>query len=161
MKDHQISKSAKNRRLPSKLTFEKNRKCLHCGEPIADHEHATREFCEKFYDECGKVHDCKTDYHRINDKPERLNHSNLINHHKSITNRISGMVLKKGYTVSTDDLDAYDISLADSLRFEMECDGTLISYFLEHLIISNPITNQHIIKEHEQSSVNGNSIPSK
>jgi len=146
-----MRKLVKNIYPATQPTFEKNRKCLHCGEPISDQEHATREYCEKFYDESGKVHDCKTTYHRINDKPERLNHSNLINHHKSLGNRISGMILKKGYTVTTDDLNAYDVILSDSIRFDLKNDGTLISYFLEHTIISNPVINQHTIKEHEQS----------
>lgn len=131
------------------LTFDNNRHCLYCEKPIADQEHAAREFCKKFYDDLGKVHDCKTAYHRTNDKPEREIHSNIIRDHKFFAKQITEMIIKKGYEVTTDDLNAYDIVLSDSIRLEIKKDGTAISHFLQYMITSNPITNKHKIIKHE------------
>jgi ribosomal protein S27AE len=132
------------------LTYEDKRACPNCGKPIADQEHATRKYCEKYYDQSGKVHDCKTDYNRTIDKPEREIHSTLIRDQKFFAKQISDMVSKKGYEVTTDDLTAYDISLPESLKLEIKSNGTAISHFLQYIITSYPVTNTHKITCHEQ-----------
>lgn len=134
----------------NQLTFDSNRKCLYCGKLIADQEHATRKYCEKYYDQLGKVHDCKTDHHRIIDKNEREVQSTLIRDQKFFTRQISEMITKKGYEVTTDDLNAYDISLAQSLKLEIKDNGIATSHFLQYVITSYPATNTHKITKHEQ-----------
>lgn len=132
------------------LTYANERKCLSCGKAIADQEHAIRKYCEKYYDQSGKVHDCKTDHHRTIDKPERESHGAIIRDQKFFTKQISDMVSRKGYTVTTDDLNAYDISLSESLKHEIKNNGIAISHFLQYIITSSPITYTHKITRHEQ-----------
>lgn len=131
------------------LSYLLERKCLNCGTPIPDDEHAARLFCDKYYDENGKVNDCKTTWHRINDKLQREIHSNLIRDHKYFSMRIMEMTMKKGYEVTTDDLNAYDIILSNSLKQDIKKDGIAISYFLQYSITSNPVTKTHKIIRHE------------
>lgn len=130
------------------LTYLKKRECRNCGKPIADQEHASRTHCPKTYDEYGKVVDCKTTLARINDLPDRLIHRNLINEQKLYNSRIKALVEKKGFEVYTDDLTAYDITLSDATKFNLDPDGVLTTHFFNYSITSNPITNIHKIQYH-------------
>ncbi len=134
----------------AQLTYNKKRECLQCGKPIADQKHATRIYCEKYYDQSGKVHDCKTDYNRALDEPERKIHSDLIRDQKFFAKQITAMIAKKGHEVTTDDLNAYDISLPESLKLEIKSNGIAISHFLQYTVTSYPTTNTHKITHHEQ-----------
>ncbi|MES2432183.1 MAG: hypothetical protein V4556_14710 [Bacteroidota bacterium] len=140
-------------------TYIDGRKCLFCGEPIADQESTKRTFCEKTYNALGKVRDCKTAYHRKNDKPERDIHRSIINEHKSIDERIEEMIIKKGFEVTTEDLDAYDIDLSSSIRYNLKATGVLESFYLFYKLTSNPITNVHKIKKHEEFRFDANPQP--
>lgn len=134
----------------SKFSYNLERQCRNCGAPIPDQDHATREFCPVTYDEKGKVRDCKTEFHRNNDKPDRNSYSILIGRHKAITTRIDFLIKKKGYLVSTEDLDIYEILLRESIDYKISSDGTLTSIFLKHTIVSNPFTDIHKILNNEQ-----------
>ena len=134
----------------AQFTYLKNRTCRHCGEPIADQDDLKKEFCEKTYNEFGKVKDCKTAHHRENDKPDRVMHARIINNQKAISTRLEFLIKKKGDQVSTEDLDTYEINLSESLNFKIEKNGTMISQFLNHTIISNPFTEIHKIQYHDK-----------
>lgn len=130
-------------------TFFEGRECEYCIEPIADQEHATRKFCKKTKDALGNVKDCKTDYHRQKEAPDKLVQNELINFQKGISNRMRDMIERKGLEVSTLDLEAYDIPLINSIEFQIKPNGELISTFLEHTIYTYPISGMHKIKPHE------------
>ncbi len=130
-------------------TFQLGRKCRMCDSPIADQEHAAREFCEVTYDENGKVKDCKTAFHRMIDADEREKHRQIINTQKFIKEQLDLLISKKGDEVLTEDLDAYDIQLSLSISHEISPSGILTSHFLKHTIISNPISKKHKIQAHE------------
>lgn len=130
-------------------SYEEKRQCMECGTPIPDQEHASRKFCEKYYDQHGQVHDCKTNYHTNKNKPVRAIYSHIIRDQKFYTRQINEMTQKKGYDVTTDDLNAYDIILTDSMSFKLNKDGTAIFQFLNYSILSNPVTNHHKITANE------------
>ena len=117
--------------------------------PIADQEHAAREFCETTHDENGKVKDCKTAFHRMADAEEREKYRQIISNQKFIKEQLEVLISKKGDEVLTEDLDAYDIELSNPINYEISSAGVLTSYFLKHKIISNPITQKHKIEHHE------------
>lgn len=129
----------------NKYTYFQNRICRFCAAPIPDQEHNTREFCKVSYDKDSKVKDCKTSFHRERDKPERDIYANLIARHKAISSRIDFLIMKKGYMVTTEDLDTYEIFLSEAINYTMLRKGELISEFLKHTIRSNPISNIHKI----------------
>ncbi len=132
------------------FTYLKNRVCRQCGEPIADQDKITKEFCEKTYDKFGKPKDCKTAWHRENDKPNRTVHSRIINNLNAISSRLDFLIKRKGEQVSTEDLDIYEINLSECLNYHIEKNGTLTSEFLNHTIVSNPFTEIHKIQYHEK-----------
>ena len=133
----------------SEYTYDNDRACEFCGRKIPDQAHATRRFCVKTKDALGNVRDCKTDYHREKEAPDKLVQTELINFHKGISNRIRDMVERKGLEVSTLDLDAYDIPLNNSIEYQIKPNGELISTFLEYTIHTFPITGIHKIISHE------------
>ena len=126
-------------------TYYEGRACEHCLTPIPDQEHGTRRFCVKTKDAYGNVFDCKSDYHTEKDAPDKVVHVAPINKHKGIARRINDLLSKKSQIVTTQDLDAYDIDLQHSLEFILKSNGELISFFLEHKIITNPISKTHKI----------------
>jgi hypothetical protein len=129
----------------SKFTYDIGRECRYCHAPIADSEHATREFCPVSIDQSGNVRDCKTSYHRESDKPMRDLISKLIAKHKAISTRINFLIQKHGMEVSTEMLDTYEINLHECIEYALSKERILTSIFLMHTIISNPITNIHKI----------------
>jgi hypothetical protein len=59
------------------------------------------------------------------------------------------MIAKKGLVVYTQDIEAYDIILANSISFDIERNGTLISKFIHHTVVSNPNNHTHKITKNE------------
>jgi len=126
-------------------TYFDGRDCDHCSKPIADQEHATRRFCEKTKDIYGNVIDCKSDFHRDKEAPDKAIQVEIINNHKALARRITELLSKKSPIVTTQDLDAYDIDLQHSLEYFIKPNGELTSIFLVHTIITNPLTKTHKI----------------
>lgn len=132
------------------FTYLQKRACKHCHAPIYDQAHKSQIFCEVTYDENGKVRDCRTSYHRMNDKPEREKQAHLNAQNKSLKSRIEFLVSSKGNMVTTEMLDTYEIDLAHSIQYSISKQGILTSIFLGYKIESNPFSNLHKISNHDQ-----------
>jgi hypothetical protein len=132
-----------------KFSYLLKRACKYCSAPIHDKAHGASEFCPKTWDENGKVRDCKTAYHRENDKPEREIHAEYNGRNKAIKSRIEFLVKKHGDQVPTELLDTYDIDLTECMRYQIDPSGILTSYFLSYIIVSNPFNNIHKISFHD------------
>ena len=132
-----------------KFSYLLKRACKFCSAPIHDKAHGASEFCPKTWDENGKVRDCKTAYHRENDKPEREIQAEYNGRNKAIKSRIEFLVKKHGDQVPTELLDTYDIDLTECMRYQIDPSGILTSYFLSYIIVSNPFNNIHKISFHD------------
>jgi hypothetical protein len=132
-----------------KFSYLLKRACKYCSAPIHDKAHGASEFCPKTWDENGKVRDCKTAYHRENDKPEREIQAEYNGRNKAIKSRIEFLVKKHGDQVPTELLDTYDIDLTECMRYQIDPSGILTSYFLSYIIISNTFNNIHKISFHD------------
>ena len=132
-----------------KFSYLLKRACKFCSAPIHDKAHGASEFCLKTWDENGKVRDCKTAYHRENDKPEREIQAEYNGRNKAIKSRIEFLVKKHGDQVPTELLDTYEIDLTECMRFQIDPSGILTSYFLSYIIVSNPFNNIHKISFHD------------
>jgi hypothetical protein len=132
-----------------KFSYLFKRACKFCRAPIPDNAHGASEFCPKTWDENGKVRDCKTAYHRENDKPEREIQAEYSGRNKAIKSRIEFLVKKHGDQVTTEMLDTYEIELMECLRFNIESSGILTTHFLNYQIVSNPFNNIHKISFHD------------
>jgi hypothetical protein len=126
-------------------TFLKGRACKHCSKPIPDQEHGIRKYCVKTKDVYGNSIDCKSDYYSEKEAPDKAIHIEIMSNHKSLARRINELLSKKSQIVTTQDLDAYDIDLQQSLEYFIKPNGVLTSVFLEHSIITNPHTKTHKI----------------
>jgi len=131
------------------FSYQLKRACKFCSAPIPDDAHATTEYCPKTWDENGKVRDCKSDYHRENDKPEREIQAAYNGRNKAIKTRIEFLLIKHGDQVTTEMLDTYDIDLTECLRYKVDPSSMLTSYFLNYKIVSNPFNNIHKISFHD------------
>ena len=129
----------------SKFTYHLGRECRNCHAVIPDNDHATREFCPPSIDQNGNIRDCKTSYHRQNDKPMRELIAKLVANHKGISSRIDFLCKKHGMEVSSKLLETYEIDLRQSIEYDISTKCILTSVFLNHTIISNPITDIHKI----------------
>lgn len=131
------------------FTYHDKRECPYCTNPIADQEGKGRVYCPEIRDENGKLlSDCKTSYHRQNDKPARDLHAEIIADHKAQASRLDFLIRIKGYQVTTDDLDIYEIDLRKPVRYSTSNDGLITSHFLYHTVVSDPYTNHHKISRH-------------
>jgi hypothetical protein len=131
-----------NKRKPS---YNKGRICQHCQEPIADHEHQSRIFCEVALNPDGSVRDCKTDFHTRKNSEQKKADRAIINDWKEMYYRAQQMVAKKGATVTTQDLHAYDILLIAPIGQKMHSDFSMMTYFRGFQILTNPFTDTHFI----------------
>jgi hypothetical protein len=132
-----------------KFSYLLKRACKFCSAPIHDKAHGASEFCPKTWDENGKVRDCKTAYHRENDKPEREIQAEYNGRNKAIKSRVEFLVKKHGNQVPTELLDTYEIDLTECMRYQIDTSGILRSYFLNYIIVSNPFNNIHKISFHD------------
>lgn len=125
-------------------TYLKKRVCEYCGTPIPDQVHGTRSHCPRQVDQNGKIIDCKSKKWTEENKPEKELHRSIISEITGYSERIELMTNRKGFTVNTDDLIAYDIDLTKALTLIIKDDGTIYTEFLNYKIISKP-NNTHTI----------------
>lgn len=120
--------------------------CLHCKRPLPTGEHALRKYCEKWYDQFGQVHDCKSDYHTLKNKPQNDEFRNYRNSIIADFETIKSLIAKFGDEVTTEQLDAHNLELCRSLEYVITNDGKVISKFHGFLITSDSFTNKHKIQ---------------
>lgn len=132
-----------------KFSYLLKRACKFCSAPIHDKAHGASEFCPKTWDDNGKVRDCKTAYHRENDKPEREIQAEYSGRNKAIKSRIEFLVKKHGDQITTEMLDTYEIMLTECIKYQVDPSGTLTTHFLSYQIVSNPFNNIHKITYHD------------
>jgi len=120
--------------------------CEHCGRPLPPGEHGLRKFCEKWYDQLGQVHDCKSDFHTEKNKPQKDEFKLYRTTIYGDSDIITTIVSKFGNVVTTAQLDAHDLELCRSLRYGITDDGKIISHFHGYIITSNTSTGKHKIE---------------
>jgi hypothetical protein len=121
--------------------------CEHCGRPLPPGEHGLRKFCEKWYDQVGQVHDCKTDYHSEKKKPQNEEFRLYRNTIYEDSNTITSLVDKFGSIVTTAQLDAHDLELCRSIEYGITDDGKIISQVHGYIITSDTSIGKHKIEK--------------
>lgn len=130
---------------PKNPDIEQVQHCLYCSTPLPMDAHKSRKFCPRWVDTFGKVHDCKSEYHAQMNKPEREETKDYLNAISEDTKAIEAMLDKFGDTVTTANLDAFNLQLTRSLNYVISENGIIVSEFQKHRIISNPATKNHKI----------------
>jgi hypothetical protein len=101
-------------------TYILKRKCLHCGTPIADQVHALTKFCPREVMGDGSIKSCKDDYHVPLKKIRNRQYKNIAAYHKEAHKRIDKLLLEKGETVNTEQLNQYGIKLHRPIQFSVD-----------------------------------------
>jgi hypothetical protein len=115
-------------------TYNEGRKCKHCGVPIADQVHATREYCPRKVLSDGSIKNCKDDFNSALHKKEVAVYRNLIRHQKLMHKKIQTLFKTKGEKVSTEDINRYGINLSKPIQFELLKNKLFLFYFNEYAI---------------------------
>ena len=131
-------------------TYYKNRKCKYslCQAPIADQEHATREFCPRDILSDGTIKNCKDDYWSDLKKEANSIYKKMELFHKMMTERLEHLYNLNLPLINLEIIESTGIELSKSLLHYTEND---ISYFffIDYIVIYNPIHNEIKISKHE------------
>jgi hypothetical protein len=136
------------------FVYHSERTCRHCGATLAENATARREFCQITHDPDGKVRDCKSAYHRKNDKPDREMFAMITANNKAIFTRIEYLIERIGEEVTSKHLEDYQINLIECIDAK-QINGLVNWYFIKHVIITNHITEKHKIERHDKYTNNG------
>jgi len=136
------------------FSYHPERTCRHCGSTLSEKATARREFCPVTYDQEGNVRDCKSAYHRMNDKPDRDMYAMITANNKALYSRIEYLIQIVGDEVTTKHLDTYQIKLIECIDAD-EINGIQYWYFIKHVIKTNPYTQIHKIERHDKYTNNG------
>ncbi len=129
---------------PKRFSYFDNRKCHYCDTPIPDQARKNRIHCFPWSDDNGKLNDCKRKKHDLKHGRE----IEILQDHnaraKELNNKIHHMLTEHGEVVTTEILNAYNITL--SFCDDFSFDGHILTtQFIDYTIVSNPITNTHEI----------------
>jgi hypothetical protein len=127
-------------------TFKLGRACQYCGEPIEDQARATKMHCTRWKDEFGTVHDCKRRKHQLKHQPQEDILLDFSAKQRETSQQIEKVIAAHGDIVSTEVLNAYNITLSDNLNYSYHS-GLATAEFLGYKIITNPRLNNHKIEK--------------
>lgn len=132
------------------ITYHSNRKCGHCGKPIADQEHASRIYCpRKQYDD-GSIENCKDAFWGEIKKTETDIYKRMVRYHKEVSDRLQHLYDLNLPEITLQVLDNTGIYFKKCLLRTETDDGLLAFYFVGYVIFVNPINNQLKINKHDE-----------
>ena len=131
-------------------TFFDNRKCKFskCQYPIADQEHATREYCPKEVLPDGTIKNCKDDYWAVIKKEANTIYKEMELFHKLMAERLDHLFSLNLPKITVDIIENTGIELSKSL-FHFTENNISYFYFIDYAVVFNPIDNQIKITKHE------------
>ncbi len=131
-------------------TFFDNRKCKFskCQYPIADQEHATREYCPKEVLPDGTIKNCKDDYWAVIKKEAKTIYKEMELFHKMMAERLDHLFILNLPTITVDILESTGIELTKSLFYRKENEISYF-YFIDYFVTYNSINKQLKISKHE------------
>ncbi|CAN5752496.1 hypothetical protein BH11BAC3_BH11BAC3_19770 [soil metagenome] len=116
------------------LTFKLSRKCQFCNKAIADQKHAATKFCEWEELPDGSIKSCKDDYHAEKNKLKNIPYQEIVEFHKTTSERICQLLKDKGDTASIDQLDMFAIDLNRRVRTVNPASQKTIFYFVDYAL---------------------------
>ncbi len=131
-------------------TYDDNRKCKYpkCQAPIADQEHASREFCSRVVLPDGSIRNCKDDYWAEVKKEANTIYKEMELYHKMIADRLDHLFNLNLPNITLEIIESTGVHLSKSLFHYTENDISYF-YFIDYFVTYNPINNQLKILKHE------------
>src|SRR2546421_11117567 len=131
---------------PAWQTFEKKRRCLHCGQLIPDQAHGSQKFCSRFKLPDGSIRSCKDDFHAARRKIVNAPFKRIAEHHKQMYLQIDALFKGHGENVSQELINRYGINL--KRPFELEKKGDLYTFFYQVYAIKQFGDGEYKIYKH-------------
>ena len=131
-------------------TYNDDRKCRYskCQAPIADQEHATRQYCPREELPDGSVRNCKDDFWSDLKKEANTVYKEMELFHKLMEERLSGLYDLSLPEITLDIIESTGIELSKSLmHFSKE--GISYFYFINYVVTFNLIDKRLKITKHE------------
>lgn len=98
-------------------TYLDNRKCDHCGEPIADQEHGLQKFCPRQVLSDGTIKNCKDDYWSSKRRAAMEPFMAIAYLQRAQFDAIDNLFKTKGEIVTLEDLNRSEIDLGKPVQF--------------------------------------------
>ena len=131
-------------------TYQNNRKCKYakCQAPIADQEHATREYCEREVLPDGTVKNCKDDYWSEMKKDAKSIYKEMELFHKLMSDRLAHLYNLNLPEITIEILESTGIELSKSLFHFTE--GPIADFFFINYKVSYDLSIKQLkITTHE------------
>src|SRR5213595_762691 len=114
------------------FTYKLNRKCLHCGKPIADQVHASRKYCPRIALEGGGgVLSCKDDFNTKVNRPLNQPYKYFTQCHKGYHKAIKALLEHEGDKVTIELINRYGINLYRPFEFKITKERRYVFYYHE------------------------------
>lgn len=101
-------------------TFHDGRHCKHCGRPIPDQSHDSRDFCPREVLPDGSIKSCKDDYHSDERQKSEPPYRAATAFQKKMTGAIEALLMEKGPLVSVEEVNRRGIKLASAVETILE-----------------------------------------
>ena len=131
-------------------TYHENRKCKYskCQTPIADQEHATREFCPREELPDGSIKNCKDDYWAEIKKEANTIYKEMEMFHRLMSERLAHLYNLQLPEITVEILENMGIELSKSLLHFTE-DTEVHFYFIDYKVTYNLFNKKIKITQHE------------
>jgi hypothetical protein len=129
------------------ITYIENRKCAHCGTPIADQSHGLRKFCPREVLSDGSIKNCKDEYWSAINREQLEPFITVAYFQKQQFENLEGLHKAKGESVVLEDINKWGVDLSRPLKFKIQ--ENQYTWWFHHYGIKQLPNNQFKIFTHE------------
>ena len=127
-------------------TYNLNRKCLKCRDPISDQTHALRKFCKREKLDDGTILFCKDDYNASKSKVDKKPFKYFSMHQEKMHMRLKLLYEKHGENVTIQLLDDFQITITMPAEIKVEENNVYTYYFVGYALYTKDKINFKILK---------------
>jgi hypothetical protein len=93
-------------------TYSEQRKCVHCGAPIADQAHKTQKFCSREIYSDGSIKNCKDQFWTEQKKQAKSEFLGMETYHRSCSGTLNELYNLSPPALTVDDLEQMGVDLS-------------------------------------------------
>ena len=127
-------------------TYNLNRKCLNCRDPIADQTHALRKFCCREQLDDGTILCCKDDYNSAKRKEDKKPFKYFSMHQETMYKQLKLLYEKHGENVTHNHLTQFHIIVNRPAEFIITENKIYTYYFVGYALKTEDHINFKIFK---------------
>lgn len=111
------------------LTYKDNRKCEHCGSPIADQEHKAQKFCTKGIYADGSIKNCKDQFWSEQRREQKDIYQAMVAYHRSCYDTLHHLYNLNIPEITLEHLEQMGVDLSKSAVHRTIGNDHLFYYF--------------------------------